>query len=167
MVSLSRSTKPPKINAIAASILFGILAGFGLSTIGSFGPPLKSFQQDLPDSVFVVPDDALVASSHSSSPTAEMDVQALQEMVAHTNGFYARDYSLWLGWNNMRYIIETALLHGRILNRTTVVPSFVYARAFTLALRGRLWSTVVMPSVLTSGGNCQSNNKWPGRYPSH
>ncbi|KAL4073627.1 hypothetical protein J3A83DRAFT_4091128 [Scleroderma citrinum] len=50
-------------------------------------------------------------------------------MVAKTNGFYARDYSLWLGWNNMRYIIETALLHGRILNRTTIIPSFVYARA--------------------------------------
>lgn len=29
----------------------------------------------------------------------------------------------------MRYIIETALLHGRILNRTTIIPSFVYARA--------------------------------------
>lgn len=29
----------------------------------------------------------------------------------------------------MRYIIETAVLHGRILNRTTIIPSFVYARA--------------------------------------
>ncbi|KAF9220730.1 hypothetical protein BS17DRAFT_713623 [Gyrodon lividus] len=53
----------------------------------------------------------------------------LTDLVATTDGFYARDYSLWLGWNNMRYIIETALLHGRVLNRTTIIPSFVYARA--------------------------------------
>ncbi|EGO20407.1 hypothetical protein SERLADRAFT_411256 [Serpula lacrymans var. lacrymans S7.9] len=32
-----------------------------------------------------------------------------------------------LGWNNMRYIIETALLHGQLLNRTVITPSFVYA----------------------------------------
>ncbi|KAG2144156.1 uncharacterized protein EDB93DRAFT_1241314 [Suillus bovinus] len=49
--------------------------------------------------------------------------------VSQTKGFYARDYSLWLGWNNMRYIIEAAVLHGRILNRTTIIPSDVYARA--------------------------------------
>lgn len=29
----------------------------------------------------------------------------------------------------MRYIIEAAVLHGRILNRTTIIPSYVYARA--------------------------------------
>ena len=29
----------------------------------------------------------------------------------------------------MRYILETAIGHGRILNRTTIIPSFVYARA--------------------------------------
>lgn len=155
MVSLSRSTKPPKINVIAASILFGILAGFGLSTIGSFGPPLKSFQKDLPDSVFVIPDDALAASSHSSSPTAELDVQALQEMVAHTNGFYARDYSLWLGWNNMRYIIETALAHGRILNRTTVIPSFVYARACEFNIHTcAAWATMV------NRGDAVGSDEW-------
>lgn len=29
----------------------------------------------------------------------------------------------------MRYIIETALLHGSLLNRTVIIPSFVYARS--------------------------------------
>ena len=29
----------------------------------------------------------------------------------------------------MRYIIETALLQAELLNRTLVLPSFVYARA--------------------------------------
>ncbi|KAH9051188.1 hypothetical protein EDB83DRAFT_2226273, partial [Lactarius deliciosus] len=44
-------------------------------------------------------------------------------------GFFSRDYSLNLGWNNMRYIIEAALLQAELLNRTLVLPSFVYARA--------------------------------------
>ncbi|KIJ67623.1 hypothetical protein HYDPIDRAFT_84420 [Hydnomerulius pinastri MD-312] len=50
-------------------------------------------------------------------------------MEEKTNGYYARDWSLWLGWNNMRYIIEASLLHSRLLNRTLLIPSFVYARA--------------------------------------
>lgn len=29
----------------------------------------------------------------------------------------------------MRYIIEAALLHAQLLNRTLVLPSFVYARS--------------------------------------
>ncbi|KAI9444791.1 hypothetical protein H4582DRAFT_2108601 [Lactarius indigo] len=48
---------------------------------------------------------------------------------APTRGFFSRDYSLGLGWNNMRYIIEAALLQAELLNRTLVLPSFVYARA--------------------------------------
>ncbi|VDB91199.1 unnamed protein product [Peniophora sp. CBMAI 1063] len=50
-------------------------------------------------------------------------------MLASTDGFFARDYSLHLGWNNMRYIIEAAFLQARILNRVLILPSFVYARA--------------------------------------
>jgi len=34
-----------------------------------------------------------------------------------------------LGWNNMRYIIETAIHHGSLLNRTVVIPSYIYARS--------------------------------------
>ncbi|KAF9029131.1 hypothetical protein BDZ89DRAFT_950792 [Hymenopellis radicata] len=49
-------------------------------------------------------------------------------LVKSTNGFFARDWDLGLGWNNMRYIIETALLQARLLNRTLILPSFVYAR---------------------------------------
>ncbi|KAH7905045.1 hypothetical protein BJ138DRAFT_967271, partial [Hygrophoropsis aurantiaca] len=50
-------------------------------------------------------------------------------IVAGTRGYYARDYSIGLGWNNMRYIIEASLFHGSLLNRTVIIPSFVYARA--------------------------------------
>ncbi|KAH9081639.1 hypothetical protein EDB83DRAFT_2539219 [Lactarius deliciosus] len=55
--------------------------------------------------------------------------EQIRDVVAPTRGFFSRDYSLGLGWNNMRYIIEAALLEAELLNRTLVLPSFVYARA--------------------------------------
>ncbi|EUC66783.1 O-FucT domain protein [Rhizoctonia solani AG-3 Rhs1AP] len=60
---------------------------------------------------------------------APWTIDQLREMVSHTKGYYGRDYSLGLGWNNVRYIFEASLLHARLLNRTLVLPSFVYARA--------------------------------------
>ncbi|KZV87092.1 hypothetical protein EXIGLDRAFT_724109 [Exidia glandulosa HHB12029] len=63
-------------------------------------------------------------------PEDEADrLSYLRAMVAHTKGYYVRDWSLGLGWNNMRYIIEASLMHAALLNRTLVLPSFVYARA--------------------------------------
>ncbi|KAF8340001.1 uncharacterized protein EI90DRAFT_2907527 [Cantharellus anzutake] len=59
----------------------------------------------------------------------EWDMDSIRSMVSKTKGYYARDYSVWLGWNNMRYIIEASLLHANLLNRTLVLPSYVYARA--------------------------------------
>ncbi|KAF8140274.1 hypothetical protein EV363DRAFT_1500568 [Boletus edulis] len=44
-------------------------------------------------------------------------------------GFYTRDYSLGLGWNNVRYIIEASAFQARLLDRTLILPSFVYARS--------------------------------------
>ncbi|KAG8905648.1 hypothetical protein FRB99_008489 [Tulasnella sp. 403] len=57
------------------------------------------------------------------------ELDNLRKMVSRTKGYYGRDYSVWLGWNNMRYIIEASLLQARLLNRTLILPSFVYARA--------------------------------------
>ncbi|KAF8558511.1 hypothetical protein OG21DRAFT_1404996 [Imleria badia] len=59
----------------------------------------------------------------------DLDLEALRSLVAGTRGYYARDYSMGLGWNNMRYIIETALYHGSLLNRTVIIPSYIYARS--------------------------------------
>ncbi|KAF8329077.1 uncharacterized protein EI90DRAFT_2924656 [Cantharellus anzutake] len=56
-------------------------------------------------------------------------LEGIREMVSKTKGYYARDYPLGLGWNNMRYIMEASLLHASLLNRTLIIPSFVYARA--------------------------------------
>lgn len=39
-----------------------------------------------------------------TSFNSESDVLSLEELhslVSETNGFYARDWSLWLGWNNV------------------------------------------------------------------
>ncbi|KZT59687.1 hypothetical protein CALCODRAFT_466636 [Calocera cornea HHB12733] len=58
----------------------------------------------------------------------EWTMDELREMVKGTKGYYVRDWSLGLGWNNMRYIIEASLLHAQLLNRTLVLPSFVYMR---------------------------------------
>ncbi|KAH9032232.1 hypothetical protein EDB85DRAFT_1890725 [Lactarius pseudohatsudake] len=79
-----------------------------------------------PDSV---PDDP--SSPSQSSPIFDvLTLEQIRDIVAPTRGFFPRDYSLNLGWNNvnMRYIIEAALLQAELLNRTLVLPSFVYHR---------------------------------------
>ncbi|KAG2120080.1 hypothetical protein BD769DRAFT_1629580 [Suillus cothurnatus] len=75
--------------------------------------------------------------------------------VSQTKGFYARDYSLWLGWNNMRYIIEAAVLHGRILNRTTIIPSYVYARACEFDN-----SVCAAYATMVNRGDATGNDEW-------
>lgn len=66
--------------------------------------------------------------------TDEWPLDRLQRMVDETKGYYARDYSLWLGWNNIRYIIEAGLLQAGLMNRTLIVPSYVYARGCEFSL---------------------------------
>ncbi|KAI9512604.1 hypothetical protein F5148DRAFT_1162781 [Russula earlei] len=70
--------------------------------------------------------------SPSPSPSPPSDILTLEQIrdiVTPTKGFFSRDFSLGLGWNNMRYILDAAVLQAELLNRTLVVPSFVYARA--------------------------------------
>ncbi|EJT97466.1 hypothetical protein DACRYDRAFT_112000 [Dacryopinax primogenitus] len=68
------------------------------------------------------------AQSDSKRHILDKTLAEARDTVAHTKGYYVRDWSLWLGWNNMRYIIETAINHAELLNRTLVLPSFIYAR---------------------------------------
>ncbi|KII93203.1 hypothetical protein PLICRDRAFT_100474 [Plicaturopsis crispa FD-325 SS-3] len=63
------------------------------------------------------------------TPVPLDELAQLHKMVSGTKGYYTRDFSLGLGFNNVRYIIEAALAHAQILNRTAVLPSFIYARA--------------------------------------
>ncbi|EGF98906.1 uncharacterized protein MELLADRAFT_95062 [Melampsora larici-populina 98AG31] len=41
--------------------------------------------------------------------------------------FLVRDWTPWLGWNNVRYTIETGLLIANLLGRELVLPGFTYA----------------------------------------
>jgi hypothetical protein len=91
---------------------------------------------------------SFILNSPMTIPDGEnLSLEQLRSLVARTKGYWARDYSLHLGWNNvshlpprnfkrhhnsypqMRYIIESALLHGALLNRTVILPSFIYARS--------------------------------------
>ncbi|KAF7984549.1 hypothetical protein HWV62_13743 [Athelia sp. TMB] len=113
----------------------GILMGLGLLSLGN--PPGNEFRRPYswpgshrpfaPHS----PNPAILANS-AHAPITNYDNPSLSQlhaMISSTKGYWARHYSLNLGWNNIRYIIESALLHGRLLNRTVVIPSFVYARS--------------------------------------
>ncbi|KAH9032251.1 hypothetical protein EDB85DRAFT_2145627 [Lactarius pseudohatsudake] len=62
-------------------------------------------------------------------PLSPFSTLSIRDIVAPTRGFFSRDYSLGLGWNNVRYIYEAALLQAELLNRTLVLPSFLYTRA--------------------------------------
>lgn len=80
-------------------------------------------------------EDSWFLTENPSNVDQEEDLEFLREMVAGTKGYFARDYSLGLGWNNVRYIIEAAALQARLLNRTLVIPSYVYARSCAYALQ--------------------------------
>ncbi|KZO94281.1 hypothetical protein CALVIDRAFT_484730 [Calocera viscosa TUFC12733] len=70
----------------------------------------------------------------SPQDSDQWTLERLQQMINGTRGYYTRDYSLWLGWNNMRYIIEAGVLQAALLNRTLIIPSFVYARQCEVGL---------------------------------
>lgn len=54
-----------------------------------------------------------------------LEFDELSAMVARTKGFYARDYSLWLGWNNVR----PTLLHLMLsLNCVSAVLDAIHHR---------------------------------------
>ncbi|TFY76959.1 hypothetical protein EWM64_g7055 [Hericium alpestre] len=141
--------------AALSGILFHILVFGAFSGAGAIAAP-KEWQFKLP-SVFQpspahnlpselltteLPEATHTAATHTTpdppttpSPSAtivtseELSLEELRDLAKGTNGFFVRDFSLGLGWNNVRYIIEAALIQAKLLNRVLVLPSFVYARA--------------------------------------
>ncbi|KAI9512605.1 hypothetical protein F5148DRAFT_1373098 [Russula earlei] len=92
----------------------------------------SSLNHPTPSTPLHAPTPIIPTEASPSSPSPPSDLLTLEQIrdtVAPTRGFFSRDYSLGLGWNNMRYIIEAAVLQAELLNRTLVIPSFVYARA--------------------------------------
>ena len=92
------------------AILVGILVGFSLSTIG-YGAKVQFLGQLLPAQTTLSEEVVWYEPAPAPDPTsgAERELKYLTDMVAKTNGFYARDYSLWLGWNNVRGSIKAPI----------------------------------------------------------
>ncbi|KAF8321613.1 hypothetical protein DL93DRAFT_2051313 [Clavulina sp. PMI_390] len=100
--------------------------GFGGFLIPCRGPPAPPF----PHEPLLSPEYFRAGLGSLIEPTKDQpNFPHLRDMVSSTKGYYARDYSVWLGWNNMRYIIEGSALHARLLNRTLVIPSYVFVRS--------------------------------------
>ena len=52
--------------------------------------------------IFFLRDSFQEINSTISFDTSDQDaLRSLHNMITTTNGFYARDWSLWLGWNNV------------------------------------------------------------------
>ncbi|KAF8266934.1 hypothetical protein EI94DRAFT_1731800 [Lactarius quietus] len=90
--------------------------------------PIPTSLLPTPTPESAIPDDPPPPSP--SSPVSDvLTLEQIRDIVAPTRGFFSRDFPLGLGWNNVRYVYEAALLQAELLNRTLVLPSFVYARA--------------------------------------
>ncbi|KAF9229267.1 hypothetical protein BS17DRAFT_792228 [Gyrodon lividus] len=132
---------------VTAIILVGALRIFGLElSFASTPPDAVSLEITTEDAILSIPPNTSIPTDvHPAedapplpSPTHEqvidfskehLSMDEIRAMVTQTRGFYARDYSLGLGWNNVRYIIEASVLQAKLLNRTLILPSFVYARS--------------------------------------
>ena len=94
------NTSVPSLVGVA--ILVGILVGFGLSTVG-YGVKFQFLSQSLPGQTTLGEEVLWYHDSPPYSPQSLVEpLEYISDMVSKTNGFYARDYSLWLGWNNVR-----------------------------------------------------------------
>jgi len=139
---------------LAITLLTGLLGGYILGSplrkaeLCTFGTPTIPNGHVYPETSSSQNTTQPVESAEGSLLASDdLDLEALRSLTAGTRGYYARDYSVGLGWNNvshspcqrvrvsvltslqMRYIIETALYHGSLLNRTVIIPSFTYARS--------------------------------------
>ncbi|KAG9318217.1 hypothetical protein JVU11DRAFT_297 [Chiua virens] len=129
---------PASFALFAVALFTGLLGGYLLST-PTHKAEVCTFPFDTlpPKNDHALPGNPPFHDVHRPSQSDEgsllvsddLDLEALRSIVAGTRGYYARDYSMGLGWNNMRYILETAIYHGSLLNRTTVIPSYIYARS--------------------------------------
>jgi len=92
---MKRRTRPGRsVPAfIGALIVFSIMAGLLLKTSKTAPYPVQFVYSNSQSPI----DEQL-----PDAPEVDPELAALHRMVSQTRGFYARDYSLWLGWNNVR-----------------------------------------------------------------
>ncbi|KAG8961209.1 hypothetical protein FRC03_005673 [Tulasnella sp. 419] len=111
-------------------ILVNMLWGDIYATETTRMPPVKHWQSlGYRIETNYAPGASSIAKAHLTEVVAEeWTLERIKEVAESSKGYYARDFSLHLGWNNVRYIIETALLHAQLLDRTLILPTYVYAR---------------------------------------
>lgn len=114
---LVRNGSPTFLSLILAAFL-GTLVGYNLL---SRGPPdyYRPFSGSSELSNAPSPDLGLLSplpyipppSPSTDQDNDQLTIEELREIVAQTKGFWVRDWSLHLGWNNVR----ASLLHPHIL----------------------------------------------------
>lgn len=82
---------------IGALVVFSILAGLALRMLSITSYPVIFPHTTLNDS-----QSPFNITQQGGPPKVDPELDALRHIVSQTKGFYARDYSLWLGWNNVR-----------------------------------------------------------------
>jgi hypothetical protein len=92
--------------ALALALLAGFVIGFSFSSFnrlpeyGLLLPPDTSSNKTSTEGALAI--DKLPVSTPNNN-TESVSLEALRDMIAHTKGYWARDYSLHLGWNNVSY----------------------------------------------------------------
>jgi hypothetical protein len=107
MLRLARNG-PASFTLLAIALLTGLLGGYLLAS----PPPKAEFCTlpfDSPDHVYP----GTSPSQHTPQPlqsaegsllaSDDLGLEALRSIVAGTRGYYARDYSMHLGWNNVSH----------------------------------------------------------------
>ena len=79
----------------------GPFLGFDSSSID---PPHRESSAHLQPGAYVRP-----GLGQLVSPGEPRDLNDLRAMISQTKGYFTRDYSLWLGWNNVRVPIFRSL----------------------------------------------------------
>lgn len=108
--SLLRFTRNgPSVALLAIALVSGLLGGFVLSTsslrLDLCPMPLDALN-GISDTFHPPTHDSVIPSLQSE----ELDLEALRAIVSRTRGYYARDYSMTLGWNNVRSITASFIL---------------------------------------------------------
>lgn len=102
----------PTLFALGLAGMAGILLGLGLLSFDHHPgnefqrPGLRTFDHGR----FNYHDPDLGTTKESTQPIINHEspsLSDLQDMVSRTNGYYARDYSLNLGWNNVSDLLSS------------------------------------------------------------
>jgi hypothetical protein len=121
----------PTFVTVALAALVGLLVGYSLSSFTSrqdYGhilpppapnpPPAASILHPPP---LAPPITTPVIDTHPDD-SDYLDLDALRQMVARSKGYWARDYSLHLGWNNVSISADCILINGGSRSSSCDIP---------------------------------------------